>query len=115
MGWDGFLIDTEEITKEKAIEILKEHIGFELLDYEVIQNKFLEENFHVYFATEENGKVIGGVVLIKFDDGEFAYKVLTEDMGPHFYDCPARILNKLSDTDSRWAMQWRNKCRAQNR
>lgn len=41
----------------------------------------------------------------------FAYKDLSEDMGPAECDCPASILSLLSPTDSEWANEWRERCR----
>lgn len=43
---------------------------------------------------------------------EFAYKDMDETCGPCAYDCPESILKLLSPTDSQWANEWREKCRA---
>ncbi len=40
------------------------------------------------------------------------YKDMSEDMGPYNYDCPASILDLLSPTDNAYALEWRQKCRA---
>jgi hypothetical protein len=36
---------------------------------------------------------------------------MSEDMGPFYHSCPARILDKLSDTQNEEALAWRAKCR----
>lgn len=41
----------------------------------------------------------------------FGMKSMSESMGPCEYDCPASILNLLSETDSDWAIEWRERCR----
>lgn len=41
----------------------------------------------------------------------FAYKDMSEDMGPGECDCPASILSLLSPTDHEWAIEWRERCR----
>ena len=40
----------------------------------------------------------------------FYYKDMDETMGPNYYDCPLSILKLLSDTDHKWAIEWRQKC-----
>lgn len=46
------------------------------------------------------------------DGCTFGYKDMTEHMGPHESDCPAGILDRLTDTDSEYALAWRARCRA---
>ncbi len=42
----------------------------------------------------------------------FGYRDMDEMMGPGEYDCPGAILDLLTPTDSEWAKDWRQKCRA---
>lgn len=42
----------------------------------------------------------------------FRYKDMSEDSGPFEDTCPARILNRLTPTDSQYANEWRERCRA---
>jgi hypothetical protein len=41
----------------------------------------------------------------------FGYKDMDESMGPNVSNCPESILNLLTPTDSKWANQWRERCR----
>lgn len=41
----------------------------------------------------------------------FGYKDMDECMGPWIHNCPERILNLLSETDSEYAIKWRETCR----
>lgn len=41
----------------------------------------------------------------------FGYKDMDETMGPCIANCPASILDLLTPTDSKWANDWREKCR----
>lgn len=41
----------------------------------------------------------------------FYYKPMEEDMGPYYFNCPKRILDLLSPTDSKTANEWRESCR----
>lgn len=42
----------------------------------------------------------------------FWYKELSDSMGPGEDDCPTKILDLLTPTDSEWANEWRDRCRA---
>jgi hypothetical protein len=70
----------------------------------------------VYIATEFTNKILGEtkvmgtVVLTENKNGEFGYKIMDEDMGPFYYDCPPKILKLLSPTDCKQASEWRQKC-----
>lgn len=57
----------------------------------------------------------GVIWLISRKRGMFSYKDMTEDMGPFYWDCPARLLDqldKLAPTPGQSALSWREKCRA---
>ena len=54
-----------------------------------------------------------GVVLLTAtrERGEyFAYKPMDETVGPMYYHCPKSILNLLTPTENKWALEWRDKC-----
>jgi hypothetical protein len=68
--------------------------------------------------TDENGKrhVFAVVCLVNYNlrakEGFiFGYKDMDESMGPCETDCPAAILDLLTETNSEWAKQWRERCR----
>lgn len=42
----------------------------------------------------------------------FGFKDMSEDMGPGPDECPKGILDLLTPTDSEWANEWRERCRA---
>ena len=46
------------------------------------------------------------------DGCTFGYKDMTEHMGPCESECPASILDELTDIDSEYAKAWRDRCRA---
>lgn len=48
----------------------------------------------------------------KHDSHDFGYKDMDETMGPNESECPARILDLLTPTDSEYANGWRARCRA---
>jgi hypothetical protein len=75
-----------------------------------------------YYAALEIAKpdvppdVVGIVCLIKYnprdrEDYVFGYKDMDETVGPCAAECPAAILVLLTDTDSEYAREWRDRCR----
>ena len=76
----------------------------------------------VYYAAVErtDGKYGTFCAVILADVGERDYynisiKVMSDDMGPAYYDCPASILALLSETDNEFALEWRARCREEVR
>lgn len=76
-----------------------------------------------YYATAErlasNGeREVFAIVCLTFsrpaarDGYTFGYKDQTEHMGPCESDCPASILDLLTDIEGEWANNWRARCRA---
>lgn len=65
-------------------------------------------------ATEDGQDVFGLVCLLSTGSGGvFGYKDMDETMGPLYYDCPARVLDRLSPTTNPEALRWRARCREQ--
>lgn len=78
-----------------------------------------------YFAVETIVRATGkrsvwaAVFLIRYSpkakDGHTFYsKSITESCGPVESDCPDWILDLLTDTDSEYAIKWRERCRRRN-
>lgn len=55
-------------------------------------------------------RVFGYVMRTGVTKDRFAYKPMSETMGPCYYDCPPSILSLLSPTDNEYAKNWREKC-----
>lgn len=71
----------------------------------------------VYLACEckwldGKAETIGMVCITSKHGDERCIKEVTECMGPYETECPLRIINKLSPTNSEYANQWRERCRA---
>ena len=70
----------------------------------------------VEVTEKETGKryVTAAVDLTSSGDGwyNFGYKAMGETMGPYQYDCPKGILDLLTPTENEYALQWRERCRA---
>lgn len=59
---------------------------------------------------EHEQQVYGFVFRTSVEKDSFAYKPMSETMGPCYYDCPPSILSLLSPTDNEYAKDWREKC-----
>ena len=78
---------------------------------------------NTYYAAAErhegdDKREVFAVVCLTFsrpaarDGYTFGYKDMTEHMGPCESDCPVSILDLLTEIDSKWANDWRDRCRA---
>lgn len=70
----------------------------------------------MYRDTPDQPRAFFGVVYItERNNGEFAYKDMSEDMGPYYYDMPARMLAQLEqlapNPTGPYAEKWREKVR----
>ena len=67
-----------------------------------------------YYAVEriDEGIVTAVVALGSMRDRRASVKLVDENMGPYEAKAPAWILDLLSPTDSEYANEWREKCRA---
>lgn len=70
----------------------------------------------VFYAAHKqaDGEVRGLVVRTQYAKNyyNFGYKAMSENEGPGYYDCPAKVLDLLTPTDVVFANDWRSKCRA---
>lgn len=66
-----------------------------------------------HLPLNENDQYVFGVVILTHVDKSFynfGQKIIYEFDGPTYYNCPLKILNKLSPTADKKAMEWRRKC-----
>ncbi len=77
-----------------------------------------ESNHRIIEDIPENKRTVWAVVFLTSvnskDYFNFAYKDLSEDMGPIADRCPTSILNLLSPTDNKQAIAWRERCQKNN-
>lgn len=101
MGWTGYPND-----RRKAIDIVKEELTGEF-------HKAVANSGSRYWVIEntKTGVRFGVVVLCNRRDGMLFTKVMDESMGPCYYRFPERFLGLLSDTDNKYALEWRQKVR----
>lgn len=119
MGWTEFL-DNPELSRAEMIrrELTQDATpdnprawGFEYIT---------ERGSTVYAIgwsdAPERARIYFGLVCLTSRRGDyFAYKDMTEDMGPYKCDAPAKmldLLDKLAPNPTGHALEWRNRCRA---
>lgn len=91
--------------------------------YEVIKSSVVSTTYYAAvkmtrFAEPEKAIIFAAVVLTTIDNDSlynFSYKDMEESMGPCKYDCPIGILDLLSPTENKYALEWRAKCRENHR
>ena len=67
--------------------------------------------------TKDGETIVYGVVCLTSvrERCLFAYKDMSDTMGPYKYDCPKSIINLLTPTDDEIANNWRQKCLAKKK
>ena len=110
MGWTGTHKETGENVKTFFEGEFNSDNG-QVLDCAVV-------NFNEAYLAYKNhntGQIVGIVCLLHYDSNNFYnlyYKDIDEGMGPFSYNCPAKILDQLTEPPPNdWAATWREKCR----
>jgi len=113
MGWTETVNGYSGDVKSFLIGEMEGDTGinhFKVLGYRRVGNE-------VYIAMErisnETGEqiVFAIVCLIRFKDGNIAYKDMDETVEPSYYNCPESILKLLTEPINEHAETWRKKCR----
>jgi hypothetical protein len=109
MGWSTYHRPAGQTDREHFQGEVRE--GLTILDSSTVKNVF-------YAAARDGqtGEVFALVFLIQRtprDYFNFGVKAMDETVGPCYYDCPARILDLLTPTESEYATAWRAQCREQ--
>jgi hypothetical protein len=90
-GWSGKVLDCAA------------HLGAAYIAYEI--------------KKDDTRKVIAIICATRYYKDtyyNFGYKDMDEVEGPYYYDCPQRVLDLLTPTDNKTALEWRRKCQRRN-
>jgi hypothetical protein len=90
---------------------------YKVLDSAIVKLKTFYAAVEMVHRKTGERRVWAAVFLLgygrrSYDDHNFGWKDMSEDMGPCEAECPERILNLLTPTDSEYANEWRARCRA---
>lgn len=108
MGWTGGQLDGPAT----ALNLIDFELGADFTKRVLATAKIGSVVYAAVRAHDDPSVVFGLVLLTERHDGMVYTKAITDTMGPAEDMCPARILALLSDTDSEYANQWRERCRA---
>lgn len=64
-----------------------------------------------YAAVQDRSENVFAAVVLT--EGRFGWKMMDESCNPYYWGCPAEILDRLTPTESAYALKWRAKCREQ--
>lgn len=111
MGWTFKYIGYTTSSKKALMrEEIAHWTGIKVLKDAVVNG--------VYYAACESEKtpnqVWALVCLMRKTKDEFGYKDMEETCGPFEARCPMSIINLLTPTDSKYANDWRDACKAYN-
>ena len=108
MGWDYH----SELAPYDRRAICRRRIGN---GYEVVKDAVVGTTYYAAVKSPHDGKVGAVIILTKIDRNSycnFGMKWLGEEDGPFKCECPKSVLDALSPTDNEYALEWREKCRA---
>lgn len=106
MGWDYH----HEVAPYDRRAICRSNIGN---GYEVVKDAVVGTTYYAAVKSPRDGKVGAVIILTKIDRNgycNFGMKFMDEEMGPYRNDCPKSVLDALSPTDNKYAIEWREAC-----
>jgi len=116
MGWTAYHVYGKIDRKSECDKVYNGET--EKTIWKVLKSAMVGSTYYaaVERTDKETGKskVFAGVCLTQVHNEEFYYKDMDESMGPCERKCPNSILELLTETDSEWANEWRERCRAWN-
>lgn len=119
MGWTGTRY-SGPLTRQQRIEMAIEQEGYnyenDIRRMEVIDAALRGSTAYlacrVQYKDGRPDEVIAAVILTSCDGAWFNTKGMDEIMVPSYYQCPKRILDRLTPTENEYALEWRQHCRA---
>lgn len=106
MGWD---IGHNWYKKSDVIqELIFQYSRSE--NYQLIAHKSTTNGLWLVMQNKENGKKLIAFDLIKKFGKNLAVKSMDESMGPYYYDCPAKFLDMVPESEALgFNADWRNR------
>ena len=103
MGWTGHIGD-----RRKAVDIIREELVWDGKEFEVLANSGSR-----YWVLKKlsTGEKFAVVVITQRHNGDLHTKVMSEDMGPCYYDMPVKFLDLLSEPMNDYSREWREQVR----
>ena len=81
--------------------------------FKIIKSRMVGSTYYAAVEDIETKQVFAVICLTSTninDGSNFGYKIMDESWEPFYYDCPKSILNLLTETTDKNALEWRRKC-----
>ena len=109
MGYTSIYVgNTSDTCKTLMTRELESYGSLKVLKAAMVSGVY----YAAYVMEKKPNEVHGLVCLVRKSKGEFIYKDIDEECGPNDAKCPVSILDMLSPTEDKWALEWRARCRA---
>jgi hypothetical protein len=103
MGWTfGFCG-----SKKSVIEKILSDSG---ASWRFLRHKTIGKNLWLLAENVQSGVRHIEVAVLDKEDKSWGYKIISENAGPYYYDCPLSFLNEASPPRSEAAKEWRALC-----
>lgn len=116
MGWTSYNAPTQYKNGRTVIDRKTEcNKLFDSERFEILKASMVGSTYYAAVRIRKTGDVFAEVILTRVNTKDyfnFAYKDLDETCGPSEDRCPKSILDLLTPTDSEYANNWRERCRA---
>ena len=113
MGWtSGRDMTPDSIVREMVQTQTQGGTTWECLGHTLIDLGYNEKRLWLISQITRPEKTLRLVICVLMElDGDWAYKEISEDMGPCYYDCPLHFLDDLTEPTSDHARGWRERVR----
>jgi len=111
MGWTSFTYRTTDtnttLSEASALDILRQDLSVDILAHKLVKATQKGQYNELYFIADTPGGEAIGVALIELRNGEAFIKLISESMGPAYYNCPTTWFNRVPLPDGEYAKKWR--------
>lgn len=113
MGWTYL---TRKVDRKDIKEFLIKEFTCDDPKYNTTVIDCSVKNNEAYLAVHDHirQETTAYVILLSFRNNEIGFKDMHESEGPYYFNCPKRIIKKLSSTNDVTSLAWRSACLNKN-
>lgn len=114
MGWTSYYLPNKNDVHVEVERLFEDKMDNGEKRFDIRMHSKYGSTHYLAVHDTLSDKVHGFIILTQYDgkNKEFYYKDLTEDCGGDYRGVPLKLVNMLSDTDNKYALQWRENVRA---
>lgn len=105
MGWT---VIEKHVDRKDVPNFLRTEFGG--VTHEMVDCVVRNNEAYVALKNNETNETHGFVVLLKLKRNETGYKNMHESEGPLYFNCPKKLIKKLSPTEDANSIAWRFGC-----